>query len=102
MIVDWLAAKAPRNENGNVLPFALRPLGEGLGFSYTPGERNLINRSDEMRLARRLRRLGFRPDPRRPRENGHRVRLWVTVQRQGARYLGERGPRGLSTAAPQR
>jgi putative DNA primase/helicase len=80
MIVDWLDAKAPRDKNGNVLPFPLRPLAEGLGFSYTPGERNSITRSEEMRLARRLRRLGFRPVPRRPRQNGHRVRVWVPVQ----------------------
>jgi predicted P-loop ATPase len=82
MIVDWLDNNAPRDKNGKRQPFALRPLAEGLGFSYTPGgERNSITRRDEMRLAQRLRRLGFRPDPRRHRQNGHRVRLWVPVQK---------------------
>jgi putative DNA primase/helicase len=89
MIVDWLDANAPRDENCNRPPFALRPLAEGLGFSYTPGERNSITRTDEMRLARRLRRLGFRPDPRRPRHKGHRARLWVPVQRPTRRDVAE-------------
>jgi hypothetical protein len=80
LIINWLTTKARRGANGELLPFGLRALAEGLGFSYTPGERNLITRSDEMRLARRLRRLGFRPEPRRPRQDGHRVRLWVRVQ----------------------
>jgi len=84
MIVDWLDAKAPCDKNGNFLPFPLRPLAEGLGFSYTPGERNSITRSDEMRLARRLRRLGFRPDPRRLPQNGHRIRFWIPVQHSNA------------------
>ena len=49
--------------NGICPAFTLRDVLQHIGFGFTPGEANCATKADEMRAARRLRRLGFRRDP---------------------------------------
>ena len=60
-------------------PFALRDVLKRMGFSFTQGDINCAKKSDEMRVARRLRYLGYQRDPHRTRTNGQ-ARLWVAVR----------------------
>jgi predicted P-loop ATPase len=83
-ITEWLEYKAPRvdptgplDDRNPVAPFTLTQLLIGLGFDADPSaNKTRISRSDEMRAARRLRHLGWEPDPHRSRSIG-RARLWV-------------------------
>jgi predicted P-loop ATPase len=74
-IRGFIGAQAAPN-NGVCPPFTLRSVLLHLGFDFIPGQMNFARKADEMRAARRLRRLGYRRDP-------HRVRgtspLWIPV-----------------------
>ena len=67
--------------NGTCPPFLLRDVLEHLGFGFTPGEKIFATKADEMRAARRLRRLGFRRDPHRSRSTAGRSPVWVPVKK---------------------
>jgi len=89
-IVHWLIFDAPRDPkikrpahvhrthlDDDILPFTAKQVLTGLGFNADPAatERR-ITKADEMRCARRLKRLGFQKDPHRSRDQG-RAYLWT-------------------------
>lgn len=80
-ILEFLDNKYPANTEGKRRPFTLPKVAEGIGFSYRPSDMNFISKADEMRIARRLRRLGFHPDPHRSRSTG-RARFWVSMRKR--------------------
>ena len=80
-ILEFLDINYPANTEGERRPFTLPEVAEGIGFSYRPSDVNFISKADEMRIARRLRRLGFHPDPHRSRSTG-RARFWVQVKKR--------------------
>jgi predicted P-loop ATPase len=80
LILDFLDRRFPVKPDKTRDRFTRRQVVEGLGFSYVdPGEPRFPKAADEKRVERRLRRLGFRPDPRRPRSpgGGKRERFWI-------------------------
>jgi hypothetical protein len=72
-----LAFLASRTTNGTCAPFTVRQVLEHIGFNFTPGLPGCANRADEMRAARRLRRLGYRRDPHRSHGG---ARQWIPIQ----------------------
>jgi predicted P-loop ATPase len=80
MILGVLDTSHPANQDGNRSPFTVREVLRGIGFSFVPGDANFASKADEMRVARRLRRLGFRRDPHRNRSNG-RAPVWISVRK---------------------
>ena len=80
-IADFLDKDFPLNKSGERAPFTLREVARGLGFGFQPGEPNCATKADEMRIARRLRRLGYHPDPHRRRQNGKLERPWIAVRK---------------------
>ena len=65
-IIEFIK-RHPKDSNGESQPFTLKAvLEEFLGFSVTePGDPSFAKKSDEMRAARRLQRLGYRTNPHR-------------------------------------
>ena len=80
MILDELDKSFPLDKDNKRPPFTLRSVLKGIGFCFTPGEKNCATKADEMRAARRLRRLGFRRDPHRSRSAG-RAPVWIPVSK---------------------
>jgi hypothetical protein len=78
LIQEFIAHGAAPN-NGKCPPFTIRSVLGHLGFGFTPGQANFATKADEMRVARRLRRLGFRKDPHRSRANGQ-IPTWEPVK----------------------
>jgi predicted P-loop ATPase len=78
LILDFLESHYPL-DGAQREPFTRRAVVEGIGFSYQPGDPKFPSRADEQRVARRLRRLGYRPDPHRSRSTG-RERVWISVK----------------------
>ena len=81
MILDFLDRDYPVNGDGTRERFTRHHVVEGIGFSYEdPGAPGFPKAADEKRVERRLRRLGFRPDPHRPRNGSKRQRFWVVAR----------------------
>ena len=79
LIADWTQQKALRDRERRLLPFSTRAVLQGLGYVLSPEEgdkRNVATKADEMRVTRRLKRLGYVRD-RHPRlVQGRRGRFW--------------------------
>ena len=80
-ILDFLDRRYPlKDPSGRSVerePFTIRAVLVGIGYSNTPGDLNYASKSDENRAAQRLRRLGYQPNPHRPRDGKDRGRTWV-------------------------
>ena len=76
LILDVLDRICPLT-NGTRAPFTLRDVLKGMGFCFIQGEASCAKKNDELRAARRLRRLGYQKDPHRTRGAGPRVRYWI-------------------------
>jgi predicted P-loop ATPase len=79
LIADWVKLKAPRNEQGKLLPFSTLAVLRGLGYGLTPREddkRIMATKSEEMRVTRCLKRLGYVRDPHPRLVQGRRERFW--------------------------
>lgn len=70
---------APLDQKGNRPPFTRRDVLKAMGFCFIQGEPSCAKKADEMRAARRLRRLGYERDPHRVRGPGARVRYWIAT-----------------------
>jgi predicted P-loop ATPase len=82
LILDFLDRRYPEKPDGTRSPFTRRAVVEGIGFSYgVPGAPNFPTARDEKRVERRLRRLGFRPAPHRPRSGAKRERFWRSIRK---------------------
>jgi predicted P-loop ATPase len=81
LILDFLDRRFPVKPDNTRERFTRRTVVQGLGFSYLdPGAPNFPKAADEKRVERRLRRLGFRPNPHRPRTGGKRERFWIVAK----------------------
>jgi predicted P-loop ATPase len=81
LILDFLDTGYPRIQDGTRDRFTRRAVLEGIGFSYLDtGDPRFPTAAHEKRVERRLRRLGFRPDPHRPRSGGRRERFWIVAK----------------------
>jgi predicted P-loop ATPase len=81
LILDFLDRAYPTKPDGTRDRFTRRAVVEGIGFSYLDtGNPQFPKAADEKRVERRLRRLGFRPDPHRPRSGGKRERFWIVAR----------------------
>jgi len=80
LILGVLDQHYPVKPDGTRDRFTRREVVEGIGFSYLdPGEPKFPKAADEKRVERRLRRLGFCPDPHRSRGTG-RSRFWIVAR----------------------
>jgi predicted P-loop ATPase len=81
LILDFLDRRFPAKPDGTRERFTRRQVVQGLGFSYLdPGAPQFPKATDEKRVERRLRRLGFCPDPHRPRRGSRRERFWIVAK----------------------
>jgi hypothetical protein len=81
LILDFLDRHCPVKPDNTREKFTRRQVVEGLKFDYSdPGAPNFPKAADEKRVERRLRRLGFRPDPHRHRRGGRIERQWIVAK----------------------
>jgi hypothetical protein len=88
LILEWIEKKFPPpaadEEDKRDIRFTAREILErALGYALIPGDplRQVVaTKADEMRVTRRLRRLGYRRDPHRGRSTGQ-ARFWIPVKK---------------------
>jgi hypothetical protein len=88
LVDEWLEQQ-PLGKDGTIAPFTVREILESWGYAFRPGKRSTLGitpgnpiiatKSDEMRVARCLTRLGFRRDPHRHRDTGRAI-YWIPVK----------------------
>jgi predicted P-loop ATPase len=79
LIADWIDREARRDEQRRLLPFSTRTVLRGLGYGLSPGEedkRILATKTEDIRAARCLKRLGYVRDRHPSLVQGRRERFW--------------------------
>lgn len=81
LVLAFLDVQFPEKQDGTRDKFTRRDVIEGLRFDYSdPGNSKFPKPADENRVERRLRALGFTPEPHRRKQNGKRFRFWIVAR----------------------